>query len=67
MQEVMGKQYPDDEDEFQELLQNGVELCNLANTILPDSIKRVGRKEGRKEMCVTSRFVRVLPFSRERM
>ena len=42
MQEVMGKQYPDDEDEFQELLQNGVELCNLANTILPDSIKRVG-------------------------
>ena len=45
MQEVMGKQYPDDEDEFQELLQNGVELCNLANTIIPESVKRVGLSE----------------------
>lgn len=41
MQEVMGVQYPEDEDEFQEALQNGVELCNLANRIRPDSIKRV--------------------------
>ena len=41
MQEVMGEQYPDDEDEFQNALQNGVVLCNLANKIRPNSIRRV--------------------------
>lgn len=41
MQEVMGEQYPDDEEEFQSALQNGVVLCHLANKIRPNSIKRV--------------------------
>ena len=41
MQEVMGEQFPDDEEEFQNALQNGVVLCNLANKIRPNSIKNV--------------------------
>ena len=41
MQEVMGEQFPDDEEEFQNALQNGVVLCNLANKIRPNSINKV--------------------------
>lgn len=41
MQEVMEEQYPDDEEEFQNALQNGVVLCNLANKIRPNSIRKV--------------------------
>jgi singapore isolate B (sub-type 7) whole genome shotgun sequence assembly, scaffold_23 len=42
MQEVMGEQFPDDEEEFQNALQNGEVICHLANTIKPNSIRRVG-------------------------
>ena len=41
MQEVMGEQFPDDEEEFQEALRNGVVVCNFANKIKPDSIRKV--------------------------
>lgn len=41
MQEVMGEQFPDEEEAFQNALQNGVVLCQLANKIRPNSIKRV--------------------------
>lgn len=41
MQEVMGEQFPDDEEEFQNALQNGVVICHLANKIKPNSIKKV--------------------------
>ena len=40
-QEVMGEQFPDEEEAFQNALQNGVVLCQLANKIRPNSIKRV--------------------------
>lgn len=38
----MGEQFPDDEEEFQNALQNGEVICHLANTIKPNSIRRVG-------------------------
>lgn len=47
MQEVMGEQFPDDEEEFQNALQNGVVLCNLANKIRPNSIKKVDIVSGK--------------------
>ena len=43
MQEVMGEQFPDDEEEFQNALQNGEVICHLANTIKPNSIRRINR------------------------
>lgn len=41
MQEVMGEQFPDDEEEFQNALQNGEVICRLANKIRPNSIRKV--------------------------
>ncbi|OAO14847.1 LIM-type zinc finger-containing protein [Blastocystis sp. ATCC 50177/Nand II] len=43
MQEVMGEQFPDEEEAFQNALQNGVVLCQLANKIRPNSIKRINQ------------------------
>lgn len=43
----MGEQFPDDEEEFQNTLQNGEVICHLANTIKPNSIRRVGGSKRR--------------------
>lgn len=41
MQEVMGEQFPDDEEEFQNALRNGEVICRLANIIRPGSVRKV--------------------------
>ena len=57
----MGEQFPDDEEEFQNTLQNGEVICHLANTIKPNSIRRVGVPDD-----VLPRLTEVLCSWRER-